>query len=151
MGSDFIYQSLREAVGSQPGTRRPVVEMVKSLGLNINDYVVIGGGVLEVLDLRQTVDVDLVVSKSVYRKFKDLGWKEYIQDDGKKILSKRGYKIMMHYMRRDLRRLTKYSFIKNGVRFMGINDLIESKERLGRSKDLEDIDLLNKYLKSKST
>ena len=54
-------------------------------------------------------------------------------------------------MRCDLRRLTKYSFIKNGVRFMGINDLIESKERLGRSKDLEDIDLLNKYLKSKST
>ena len=103
------------------------------------------------LDLRQTVDVDLVVSKSVYGKFKDLGWKEYIQDDGKKILSKRGYKIMMHYMRRDLRRLIKYSFIKNGVRFMGINDLIESKERLGRSKDLEDIDLLNKYLKSKST
>ena len=151
VGSDFIYQSLREAVRSQPGTRRPVVEMVKSLGLNINDYVVIGGGVLEVLDLRQTVDVDLVVSKSVYGKFKDLGWKEYIQDDGKKILSKRGYKIMMHYMRRDLRRLTKYSFIKNGVRFMGINDLIESKERLGRSKDLEDIDLLNKYLKSKST
>ena len=125
--------------------------MVKSLGLNINDYVVIGGGVLEVLDLRQTVDVDLVVSKSIYGKFKDLGWKEYIQDDGKKILSRRGYKIMMHYMRRDLRRLTKYSFIKNGVRFMGINDLIESKERLGRSKDLEDIDLLNKYLKSKST
>jgi len=151
VGSDFIYQSLREAVRSQPGTRRPVVEMVKSLGLNINDYVVIGGGVLEVLDLRQTVDVDLVVSKSVYGKFKDLGWKEYIQDDGKKILSRRGYKIMMHYMRRDLRRLTKYSFIKNGVRFMGINDLIESKERLGRSKDLEDIDLLNKYLKSKST
>ena len=151
VGSDFIYQSLREAVRSQPGTRRPVVEMVKSLGLNINDYVVIGGGVLEVLDLRQTVDVDLVVSKSVYGKFKDLGWKEYIQDDGKKILSKRGYKIMMHYMRRDLRRLIKYSFIKNGVRFMGINDLIESKERLGRSKDLEDIDLLNKYLKSKST
>lgn len=151
VGSDFIYQSLREAVRSQPGTRRPVVEMVKSLGLNINDYVVIGGGVLEVLDLRQTVDVDLVVSKSIYGKFKDLGWKEYIQDDGKKILSKRGYKIMMHYMRRDLRRLTKYSFIKNGVRFMGINDLIESKECLGRSKDLEDIDLLNKYLKSKST
>ena len=54
--------------------------MVKSLGLNINAYVVIGGGVLEVLDLRQTVDVDLVVSKSVYGKFKDLGWKEYIRD-----------------------------------------------------------------------
>ena len=77
VGSDFIYQSLRKAVRSQPGTRRPVVEMVKSLGLNINDYVVIGGGVLEVLDLRQTVDVDLVVSKSIYGKFKDLGWKEY--------------------------------------------------------------------------
>lgn len=145
LGGDFIYPSLREAVRSQPGVRRSAIDMVKRLNLEPRSYVVIGGGVMEALGLRQTMDVDMVVSKSVYRHFKDKGWKEYVHDDGKRVLSHRGYKLMSSYMGRDLGRLLKNSFTMKGVRFIGINDLIKSKEQFGRTKDLEDINLLRDY------
>ena len=69
--SENIYGSLREAVRSQPGAKRSTVRMVRRLNLPDDSYVVIGGGVLETLGLRDTMDVDLVVSKEQYRLFHD--------------------------------------------------------------------------------
>lgn len=150
IGSDNIYPSLREAVRSQPGVRRSTIDMVKRLRLPDRSYVVIGGGVLEALGLRETMDVDMVVNKSTYKQFQERGWKEYVHDDGKRILSHRGYKIMTSYMGRDVHRLLRHAFVKQGVYFMGVDDLIKSKEQFRRAKDLEDIALLREYQKRQS-
>lgn len=147
IGNENIYPSLREAVRSQPGVRRSTIDMVKRLKLPDESYVVIGGGVLEALGLRDTMDVDMVVNKTIYKQFHERGWKEYVHDDGKRILSHRGYKLMTSYVGRDIGRLLRHSFTKDGVRFIGINDLIKSKEQFGRTKDLEDIALLRHYQK----
>lgn len=147
IGNENIYPSLREAVRSQPGVRRSTIDMVKRLKLPDESYVVIGGGVLEALGLRDTMDVDMVVNKTIYKQFHERGWKEYVHDDGKRILSHRGYKLMTSYVGRDIGRLLRHSFTKDGVHFIGIDDLIKSKEQFGRAKDLEDIALLRHYQK----
>ena len=145
VGEENIYDSLRQAMRSQPGTKRSIAEMVQRLELPSDEYVVIGGGVLETLGLRDTMNVDLVVSKDRYKQFHAQGWKEYIHDDGKKTLSHRGYKVMLSYMGRDLARLRQNAFEKDDVQFMGLDDLIKSKESLGRKKDVADIALIRAY------
>lgn len=145
IGTKSIYGSLREAVRSQPNARRSTVRMVRRLKLPVDSYVVIGGGVLETLGLRDTMDVDLVVNKEQYRRFHDKGWREYIHDDGKRILTHRGYNIMTSYMGMDVQRLRRNAFVKDDVYFMGLDDLIKSKEALGRTKDLQDAELIREY------
>lgn len=145
IGPENIYSTLREAMRNQPGSQRSTVEMVRLLKLPKNSYVVIGGGVLEALGIRQTMDVDLVVNQKTYDKFKKQGWKEYVQDDGKRLLSHKGYKVMLSWMNYDLGRLQKNHFDLDGVMFMGLKDLVKIKERLGRKKDIADIALIERY------
>lgn len=144
LGKEQIFPTLNAAIEAHPGATRSVVEMVKRLELNSDHYVVIGGGVMEVLGLRTTRDTDLVVNDDIYRFYRDeKGWKEYVQDNGKKILSHNGYNLMRSWMGRDLKALKKDAFQKDEVSFMSVKQLIECKHHLGRKKDFADIELLN--------
>lgn len=147
VGDDNIYPTLSSAIKSQPNTKRTAIEMVRELGIKNGEYVVIGGAVLEALHLRDTMDVDMVVSDEVYARYRDKKhWKEYVQDNGKKVLTHNGYNIMHTWMGNSLKRLKRDSFVVDGVTFMGIETLIESKRHLGRRKDIADIALLRQYL-----
>ena len=65
VGADNIFSTLSGAIRTHPGSKRSAIEMVHRLGLKRGTYVVIGGAVLEILNLRETSDVDLVVSDEV--------------------------------------------------------------------------------------
>lgn len=146
IGAENIYDTLNEAIKDQPESRRSAIDMVKRLHLPERSCVVIGGGVLEVLGLRTTRDIDLVVSQRVYNSLRHRGWSEYTSDEGKRILSHKGYKIMTTYMHRDLQRLLRHSFVIRGVHFMGLEDLLKSKTAMGRRKDKDDIKRIHRYL-----
>ena len=146
LGSDNIFSTLSGAIKVHPGNKRSTVEMVHRLGLKRGSYVVIGGAVLEVLDLRETSDVDIVVSDEVYAHYRDeKKWEEYVQDNGKKVLSHEGYNIMHTWMGSSLKHLSHHAFVIDKVTFMSVDELIEAKRHLGRKKDLEDIMLLEDY------
>lgn len=146
VGNDRIFPTLSAAIKSHPEDKESTITMMKRLRLPKSDYVVIGGGVLEALHLRGTQDVDVVVSDEVYREYKDTHhWQEYNQDNGKKILSHNGYNLMHSWMGANIRSLRKRAFMVDGIPMMSINQLIESKRRLGRKKDLSDITLLEAY------
>jgi high affinity sulfate transporter 1 len=150
IGKQNIYTTLTEAVFDAPLSHRSSVEMVHRLDPPNGSYVVIGGGVLEALHLRETNDVDLVVTKNLYDLYHQKGWKEYVQDDGKRILSHNGYQLMQTYVGRSLKDLKPHAFTIDGVHFMGIEDLIACKHTMGRRKDHADIVLLETYLKKHS-
>ncbi len=149
VGVDNIFPTLNAAIKSRPGSRRSSIDMVKRLDLAPDSYIVIGGAVLEAMKLRQTHDVDLIVSNDVYREYRDKHhWQEYVQDNGKKILSHNGYNLMHTWMSKNLKRLNRSKQVIDGVNFMGINELIDAKRRLGRKKDIADIALLKEYKKT---
>lgn len=146
LGRDNIFSTLSGAIKTHPGSRRSAIEMVHRLGLKKDTYVVIGGAVLEILNLRDTSDVDIVVSDEVYARYRDdKKWTEYVQDNGKKVLSHDGYNLMHTWMGNSLKHLLKHAFEKDNVTFMSVDELIEAKHHLGRKKDLEDIRLLEEY------
>lgn len=146
IGETMIFSTLNSAIINNPNSRRTTIEMVKRLDVPKNSYVVIGGGVMETLGLREAHDVDMVVSESLYKKYRDKKqWKEFVHDDGKRVLSHNGYHMMQTWMGRDLARLRKDAFIKDDVVFMSVAQLIACKRRLGRNKDKSDLALLEKY------
>lgn len=145
IGSENIFPSLRLAIESYTGRHITNLDRIRALKLSSKDYVVIGGAVLELLGIRETNDVDLVVSKKVYNNLSTKNWKEYIQDDGKHILSRNGYKIMQHWMGKNLRELQKSSIVVDDIPLMGLDDLVECKSQLGRKKDLKDIQTIQEF------
>jgi high affinity sulfate transporter 1 len=146
VGKKHVFSTLNEAIKSQPGNTRSAVEMVKVLGINSDEYVVIGGAVLEALHLRKTNDIDLAVSDAVYEYYRTKEhWQEYVQDNGKKILSHNGYNMMHGWMGKSFTKLRKGAFLIEEVPFMGIDELIAAKRQLARKKDLSDIELLVDY------
>ena len=122
--------------------------MVEALDLPRKQFVVIGGALLAVLELRQTHSADLVVSDELYEKLRDeLGWREHAQDNGKCILSKEGFHAMHRWLGWNVATLQKDALEINGVQYIHPLKLIEGKKRLNRPKDIEDIKLLKRWLK----
>lgn len=145
IGPSNVFPSVAAAVENYGSGHVTCLEKLRSLNLPVSEYVVIGGGVMELLGIRETNDVDLVVSKSVYQDLEKKNWKEYVQDDGKNILTKDGYVVMRRWMGRDLKDLRRTAFKCQGIPVMGLDDLVDCKTILGRRKDLEDVLLIRTY------
>lgn len=146
VNSANIYSTLAAAIKEYPGEERSALRMVNKLKLKRESYVVIGGGVLELLHLRNTHDVDIVVNDEMYKYFRDQKhWPEFTLDYNKKILSRGGCNLMRTWVGSGIQRWQKKSFTVDGVQVVGLDDLIDAKRRLGRKKDLSDVTLLENY------
>lgn len=151
IGDDNIHANLRLAILAFTKSHIHARELVAQLQLDTKGYVVIGGAVLEMYNLRETNDVDLVVSQSVYNVLREKGWKEFVQDDGKRLLVSDGYRIMLRWMGRDVGDLQRKAQTVDDVRVMGLQDLIDCKQQLGRQKDIRDVELLRAYIAAQDT
>ena len=148
IGSDHIFSSVRLAIKAYSGKHVSTIDKIKALKLARKQYVVIGGAVLEMYGIRQTNDVDIVVSKSVYNRLSKHHWKEFVLDDGKKILSRSGYKIMQSWMGKNLEDFQRNSIVVNGIPVMGLEDIISCKLSHGRKKDLQDVKRIKEFMSS---
>ena len=146
IGKKHIFPTLAEAIKAHPTATRSCIDMVKRLELSPKSYVVISGGVLEALGLRSTYDVDMVVDTATYAYYEKKGWNEIVEENGKRMLSHNGYKLMTEWFGKDVAHLRQKAFERDGVWFMDPQELAEVKVKLGRRKDLKDVELIKKYL-----
>lgn len=151
IGEEHIYPSVRAAIKSYTQATVTSRDRIEALNLDSNSYIVIGGAVMELHGIRRTNDVDLVVARNVYQRLRDEDWKEFVQDDGKRVLSRRGYKVMLDWMGRDLRNLQKHQDYVDDIPVMSLDDLIDCKKKMGRKKDVADIKLIRSHIKSSTT
>lgn len=147
IGQEHIYPSVRAAIKSYTKSTVTSLDRIEALALKPSNYIVIGGAVMELHGIRRTNDVDLVVDKATYQTLQNKNWKEFVQDDGKRVLSSRGYKVMLNWMGRDLRNLQKHREFVHDVPVMSLQDLIDCKKKMGRKKDLADIKLIDAHSK----
>jgi MFS superfamily sulfate permease-like transporter len=145
IGAEHIYPSVRSAIKDYTKATVSSLDRIQSIALDPSAYIVIGGAAMELRGIRRTNDVDLVVSKVIYQQLQTQKWKEFVLDDGKKVLSSRGYKVMLNWMGRDLHDLRKSQELIDDVPVMGLRDLIDCKTNMGRKKDIADIKLLRNY------
>lgn len=127
-------------------------EAIRRVGLPAGSVIVIGSGILDKLDIRTARDIDLVVDE-----------KEFAKLDGRSNLVRCEDDRGVHYQtadgvielwrtwgmlgeaERSYEELLPDTVVCDGVRFMSLGYVKRWKRRMGRDKDVRDIDLIERY------
>jgi putative (di)nucleoside polyphosphate hydrolase len=127
-----------------------IIKKVKELNFSFGEYVIVGGGILEALGLRNTNDIDVAVMPNLLKKLRESGkYKEEIKW-GKLFLTGDNIDIIAQLNWEDYSTKTedaiKTATIIEGVPFLNLQETIKYKKALGREKDLRDIELIKNHL-----
>ena len=146
IGVRNLFATLTKAM-NQPMSL-PATEMIHDLKIETDQYIAVGGAVLALLHLRDTHDVDLVVSSDVYEKFRgQKHWREFVWSSGKKVLVHEQYTLMKTWMGQSLGQLRRDQQVINGISCVSTDRLVDAKRKIGRRKDFSDIALLQSHHK----
>ncbi len=124
----------------------------KELNLPIEEYAIYGSGPLAVRGVRETDDLDVLITDSLYQKLKV----DYPNSakEGKLTKGKIDMYPSWNWMWGDnvgdLKDAITRAEIIDGVKFITLQDLIDCKRKMAREKDFEDIRLIEEYLKKDS-
>lgn len=131
---------------------------LKELGLGPDNSVVIGSGILSALNLRESKDIDAVVTEEKYKEFHANSSFKKEQNHGREILTDdlfeigTGWTVIGKNYKFD--DLLDYSIVMDGVRYNTVEFLLDVKRHWftngeARQKDIYDIRLMEDYLKIK--
>jgi hypothetical protein len=112
------------------------------------EFVIVGGGILGALGIRETSDIDLIVSKRLFDELSnESGWT--LHTFGNTAVLKKGMlDVGIKYGSWTYDNLVKDSQIIDGLRYINIHKLLEHKQSSTREKDQKDIKLIQSYLSS---
>ena len=130
--------------------RQELVQLVLGLGLDADEYIVVGSGLLAMLELCEAGDLDLIVSPEDFQRFdEDSAWQRKTFKDGNYALVQGDCEIMLDWDSPDgtpnLQMLKSDEVVIDGIPFVSPTRLLAWKERHRRPKDLGDIQLLRDY------
>lgn len=134
-----------------------IFDLLDNLNFNSDEYVVVGGAVLEAHGIRFTNDIDIVVLERLFDECKIKGWIESVTLSGKPKLKRyiEDYSISKIELYLDVNtagfspstnELIQRSNLINGFRFISLNDLLAFKKAYGRPKDLLDTQVIESIL-----
>jgi predicted nucleotidyltransferase len=127
-----------------------IVERVKALGLPLDQLVVIGSGLLDAYGLRESRDVDLVVSKELYEKCRDeLGYALHSKHTSNDHLEKDDVEVWLDWGNTLFEAHRDMAVTVDGVMFVNPQFLSAWKRSRGTEKDLKDVELLDEYERRK--
>ena len=125
--------------------------MIRDLKIASDSYIVVGGAVLDMMHLRDTPNVDLVVSREVYDRFASKKhWREVTLTSGKRILVHEQYNLLKSWMGSSLATLQRDMQTIDGIPAVSTDRLIAAKRKMARRKDLADLELLRGHIKRRN-
>lgn len=131
-----------------------IIEKIKELNFPKDQYVVVGSGILDVLGIRKSKDIDIAITENLHNKLRESGeWEERKRYELIKVFLKKDvYEIIPQLNWEDYNTTTEEvissATIIEGIPFMNLNELIKFKTALGREKDFKDIELIKEYQKN---
>ncbi len=137
-----------------------IKQKLSQLSLTPDNSVVIGSGILNALNIRESHDIDVIVSRQMYNKLKQNPKFKVINLFGTDFLQFEDYEIGNDWNVGDINRIYSYKeLVKNsvviaGVRYISLELLLEiktlwTKSKNIRKKDIKDVELIKNYLKTK--
>ena len=130
---------------------------IRSLEFPQGSYVVIGGSGLAVRGIRESDDIDMVVTPKLFKELQDKGWpidEPFKQKWNRLRLKREPFEIFTDiYLERNRQfipadQLIKSSELIEGIPFLSLRDLLFYKTDNPRPKDVADIALIADYLRS---
>lgn len=128
---------------------------LEELGLNSDNTVVIGSGILNALNLRESKDIDIVVTEEKYKELSDNSRFKKGQNQGREILDDGLFEIGTSWTvvgrNWKFEDLLNHSTTMDSVLYNTVEFLLDVKRRWiadgeGRQKDIEDVKLMEQYL-----
>ena len=126
---------------------------LKKLNLPTGEFVVVGSGPLSVRGIRESLDIDVIVTQSLWdtmvKKYpvgiNSFGAENLELENDIEILNP-AQSIFGNSVVVPVDEIFDKADVFDGVKFINLNDLSKIKLKLGREKDLKDIELINQYL-----
>ncbi|WKZ29406.1 MAG: hypothetical protein QY323_01600 [Patescibacteria group bacterium] len=129
------------------------IQEVKKLDLPIGAYVVIGSGIMSALGIRESEDIDLLVTPGLFEDLKKRGWNYGdVVIDGRqreKLAFGRAeaYKDLWYGNERvDAADLIARAEMIEDIPFQPLEELVKMKRAMDREKDRRDIESIMNYL-----
>ncbi|MDP1624872.1 MAG: hypothetical protein Q8L64_03800 [bacterium] len=131
-----------------------VIESVKKLNFPSDEYIVVGTGIMAVLGLKESHDIDIVVSPRLFELSKSNGWLEtpytYPDKIGQIYLKKDDMELYLDVncgqFNPTLNELLSRKEVFDDINFISFGDLLRFKKEYNRPKDAKDIALIEKHL-----
>lgn len=121
-----------------------ISDEIRNLNLQDGDYIVVGSGILGALGIRESRDIDLIVSKSLFDDFKNQGWDEDSWPD-QPTLTNGLFELGVHWYGKEVDELLENAQYIDDIPYLNLDDVYDWKKRLGREKDLKDLVLIDEY------
>jgi hypothetical protein len=128
---------------------------LETIGLDSNNSIVIGSGILQALEIRKSNDIDLVVSNETFNSLKKSGnFKIKTGFGGREVLYNDLFEIGKEWLvlgeSQNLIDLSKGSIVIDNVRYLALDLLYKIKKSwitvgTAREKDIKDVKLIEKY------
>ncbi|MFH1129170.1 MAG: hypothetical protein V1686_00320 [Patescibacteria group bacterium] len=129
---------------------KDLLEKLKKLNLPKGKFAIFGSGPMIVRGLKESGNIDLVVTRDVFEEFRDKeGWSAKLETcDGLQ-----NGDIEMYYEwgpgEWDVEKLINEAEIIDGLSFARMEEVLRWKKVYNREKDQKDIELIEKYLENK--
>ena len=128
-----------------------IFDEVKKLNLPLGEYIVVGSGILAAHGIREAHDIDLLVSRDIFKNLEGKGWARKTTSDGRSALTRGVYEAYTEFVCGKYKpaadELIKKAEIREGVPFLPLSELLKFKRELGREKDRKDIERIKKFLR----
>ncbi len=133
-----------------------IFEEVRKQNFPSGHYIVVGSGIMVVKGIRDTQDLDIVVSEALFEQCKAEGWETHewtkAHIPGKPWLRKGNVELYIEISRKTggipLEGLLAEAEVIQGIPFITLERLIDFKKEYGRQKDFEDIEMIEQYLRN---
>ncbi|MFA6519765.1 MAG: hypothetical protein WCT41_03000 [Candidatus Paceibacterota bacterium] len=126
-----------------------IIEKAKELNFPPGEYVIVGSGPLEALDIRQAGDIDIAVLPELFERLRATGEWEEEERYGKIFLKKEKVDIIPKLSWSEYPTTTEEAIasamVIDGIYFMNLDELKKFKKALGREKDFADIARIDAY------
>lgn len=129
-----------------------IMDRIRALALPDDQYVVAGSGIMDALGLRESRDIDLIVSDDLFVELRSRGWKRFTEHE--EYVLKYGDAEAWLTLPYEGKAMTANDLLSvsvqiEEVRFISPEFLRDWKQVKQRPKDIKDIALLEEYLRGK--
>ncbi len=130
-------------------TAQEIIQRVKELGLPESQYIVFGSAPIALAGLRETNDIDLLVTPGLREQLANAGWKEVQKGENDHPVTRGVFEAHDAWnfdsYQPTLSELLSRAVVQDGVAFAALEDVRLWKEAAGRPKDMVDLELIRNY------
>lgn len=120
---------------------------ISSLELPPRSYMIVGSGILNALGIRESNDIDLLVSGSVFLTLQEQGWQIESRGDDTFKATSGSFDCMTDWYGQDVATMLENAQYIEDIPYMSLEDVYNWKQKLQRPKDILDLKLIENYTK----